>query len=89
MLDFRGNVHHVAGVQFPRLLSPLLIIAAPGGAKQDLPALVMDMSIVAAAGGEGDVADGYALHREHIQVALPHKIGGEGSVFFTGGGKCR
>ena len=58
VLDFGGDLHHVAGFQRTRSLAPLLIPPLSGCAQQQLSAAlrrVMDVPVVAAARLERDV----------------------------------
>ena len=48
VLHLRGDLHHVAGMELPGGLPPLLVIAPAGGAQQDLPAVVVDVPVVSA-----------------------------------------
>lgn len=45
VLDLRRNVYYISGMQFPRLLAPLLIVAPSCRTKQDLSTVVMNMPV--------------------------------------------
>ena len=83
VLHPHGDVHAVAGAQFHGGLAPFLVIAPSGHAQQDLSAAlagVVDVPVVAAARLKGHIEDPYLLRGHRGQIALPHKILGEGVV---------
>ena len=63
VLHFGGNVDDIPGVQFPGGFTSFLIVAATRRAKEYLPALVMYVPIVAAAGFKRDVGGHHAFSR--------------------------
>ena len=57
----------------------------PPGDQQDLAALAVDVPVVAAGGGKGDVGDTHPSVGEHCQIGLPAEMGGKGGVFLPHG----
>ena len=83
VLDAGGDVDHVAGMQFPGRLAPLLIVAVSGHAEQHLTAALLglvDMPIVPAARLKGHIVHPHRTGGQGLQIALPHKILGKSIV---------
>ena len=75
VLDFRRDAYHIAGVQFPWLAAPFLVVTATRSAQEDLSAVVMDMPVVPAPRLKGDVGNGNAAFTaQRTQVACPAEI---------------
>ena len=68
------NVDHIAGVQLLRLFAPFLIVAPACHADEDLPAALVDMPVVAAAGFKGYIEDFDLLRGDWRKIALPAEI---------------
>ena len=84
------NVDHIAGVQLLRLLTPFLIVAAPGHADKDLSAAfvrLVDVPVVTAAGFKGHIEDFDLLRGDRRKIALPAEILCE-TVIGRSDGKC-
>ena len=77
VLDAGGDVHRDARRHLDGGLAPFLVVAAAGGADEDLPAAglgVVDVPVVAAAGLERHAEGGNLRGRERVQVAAPREI---------------
>ena len=73
VLDICGDIHNIAGIEFPCFLAPFLIISLSANAYQHLTAAffsVVDVPVVAASELECDVVDRYLLSRNRCQIAL-------------------
>ena len=57
VFHFRRNINHITRVQLPGRFPPLLIITSSACDKQYLPALMMDMPIIATAGLKSNIAN--------------------------------
>src|SRR5699024_1529499 len=79
-----GNGDGVAGGERLGRLAPFLIPAAAGGAQENLAAAlvgVVNVPVVAAARLKGDVGGGDTVFaRQHLEIAVAHKILGVGVV---------
>jgi hypothetical protein len=67
MSGFRRDIDHVAGVEFPGRLSPLLVPATSAGDEKDLSALVVDMPELAATRLKG-LPSGYSVLSEAMSM---------------------
>ena len=79
VLDLSRDGHHVAGMQGLRALARLLIPAQTVRTQQQLAAAglrVMDVPVVAAGGGEGDVCEKNGLRRvgQRVEEALAGEV---------------
>ena len=80
VLHLRRNVDDIPGVQFPGGFTGFLLVAATRRAKEYLPALVVYVPIVAAAGFKRDVGGHHAFSRQKREPALAAEILGVGVV---------
>src|SRR5699024_9417478 len=74
VLNLRGNVYHVPGMELSGRLLPFLIPALAIGAQQNLPALMVDMPVVAALRFKGYIVYPDAMDVQGFQIAVASKI---------------